>query len=403
MATTDLVSALYQRILNRPADAAGLAAAAAAVDAGVSLQQISVSLALSAEAQFDINTLYLNELGRPADAVTLDADITYLANGGTLLNLQVALGQSAEAYMQLQQMWQAIVGEPFASTYFQTYLADGGTLAGVRSFLAGSAYGQGDVGSVYATVLNRAPTAAELASATAYLAGGATPRILPPLPSIGYAGSPVGNTLISSLANTGEVIADINAAYQAAFGHAADAVEIAGAQSELVSGATLRDVIGQIDRAGPVPTQLPPDLAAGLTGYIATVTPQMIGGSAGSFAYPLSGGDNLISPNPGLSVLYGFGAVPYYGQHGGAGALTVTGFNPATDVIELQSGQMLAPNTAVTFHGGIYDPVLPGADIGGASVTQVGNAAVIQLGSLGVNLAGVNASSLTAANFRFVS
>lgn len=69
MAVSDLISALYQSILGRPADAAGLAADVAAVNAGIPLAEIAVTLALSPEAQFDINALYQNELGRPVDTV----------------------------------------------------------------------------------------------------------------------------------------------------------------------------------------------------------------------------------------------------------------------------------------------------------------------------------------------
>ena len=407
-AATD-INTIYEAVLGQPSDTTATAFDQNLLAQGTSLMGVRTMLALSPVAQSGINALYQNELGRPVDPVALDSDITYLANGGSLAAIRSMLATSTEATVDIERIFQALTGfAGFDNLFYPSYLASGGTLVGIRAIVASSQQVQGSISNVYQEVLNRAPNTAELASATAFLVGGGTAGFEQPMPitynvaveNIGFAGSPLTNTLLSSLVNSSEFIGDINAAYETATGNGANPVEVASAQSLALTGFT--GVLAQI--ADPQSVNLRLDGYGTSSSYVGPITPQMIGGSPGSFAYSLQNNDALISPNPSIVDGFGLGDSPYRGFRDPYIMTQVTGFNPATDVIQVPASQVYPPNTASTITIGYFGPQATGTEISGVEVYQDGGTAlVVTSNGAAINLIGVNISSLTPANFRIAT
>jgi hypothetical protein len=85
VANQALVGQMYQDLLQRPADAAGLANWSAALDQGVNPAQVALDLAQSSEGRaLQVQTLYQQFLHRPADSAGLAGFTQTLAAGQTL-------------------------------------------------------------------------------------------------------------------------------------------------------------------------------------------------------------------------------------------------------------------------------------------------------------------------------
>jgi hypothetical protein len=93
------VAQLYQDLLGRSADAAGLTAWSGLLDQGVSRSQVAHALAASPEYRADeVESLYRQYLHREADATGLADFSRLLANGGTVEQAAALLAGSAEYY-----------------------------------------------------------------------------------------------------------------------------------------------------------------------------------------------------------------------------------------------------------------------------------------------------------------
>ena len=371
MMTESDVAELYIQILGRQADPSGLANAVAAVNGGATEAQIARGLATSAEAQARISGLYQSELGRAADGPGLANVTNALANGGSLAQVEQGIATSPEAQAAIARLYQAELGrspDSGGAASFTRYLAGGGSLTGIAASLAGSPEAQARIGALYQNVLARAALPAELASSTQYLAG---------------AGSLAG--LRSVLATSTEAANAIQAAYTAAgvlpSEITVDDVQIAVGQSELLSGVGLTTLRGEI--ADDVPSfAIAP---ANVGSNVALVTPGKIGGqqNASTYFYSLGTNNALIAGQP-EKVSFNYS---YAGDvHALLGDATISGFNPATDLLQIAREQ------AYGLSGLTISPVNTPAGAG----TSVGSF------NAHITLLNVTPDALHASNFRFV-
>ena len=133
------ICALYQDVLGRPADAAGLATFTGQLSAGTSRSTVAEELLTSTEYRQDLITSYYQQyLGRPADAGGIATFLTLFSQGASAGNIQAAIIGSAE----------------FAN---RSGGSDGGFVA-----------------ALYQDLLNRPVDAARLATFTGQLATGTT-------------------------------------------------------------------------------------------------------------------------------------------------------------------------------------------------------------------------------------
>jgi Domain of unknown function (DUF4214)/Metallo-peptidase family M12B Reprolysin-like len=94
------ISGVFERVLNRPVDAGGLAGFAAARANGASLDQIALGVVNSAEADsVFVNSEFLYFLQRPADAGALNAFVPLMQQGTTRADIIAILASSPE-YVQ---------------------------------------------------------------------------------------------------------------------------------------------------------------------------------------------------------------------------------------------------------------------------------------------------------------
>ncbi len=356
----DLV-AIYPAILGRPIDPSGLQSYQALLDSGVSFAAVETSIAESVESETDIGRIYAADLGRWVDQASLVSWVGYLANGGTQAAVQISVAYSPEASAAINASYQASLGRAATSADiagWQQNFANGSSLTVLHGELASSAEASQAVNSVYVNDLDRAASPAELSTQLQVLSAGGTIAAL-------------NNAALSST----EFAADIAADYAksgAPAGKIPTPVEIAADASELRSGIPLTTVQAQIQEIGGGP---PPQ-----TIQYTTISPQTISGPAPSFVYGLLSNDALIAQAP-ESV-----AVIQNAATNGIAIDFINGFNPLTDVIQVQSKE--APNFAA-----IQSTLQPF----GATGTY------LQLGSgHQVTLTNVTPQQLTAADFRFV-
>lgn len=382
MAVADSINTLYLSILGRPADAPGLANAVAAVGRGATLAQIAAGLASSPEGQAIIGDFYQVELGRAPDPGGLAGATDYLANGGTLSGLRSGLGTSAEAQSDLAAIYQGELGRAPDSgglANFEQFLAAGGSLAEVRASVAASPESQYNLNSLYQTILDRMPDSGGLAYYTQLLANGGSPA-----------------SIKAALISSPEVAGDISGAYQAQLGRPADAVEIAAGQSLLLSGASqayLQQEYGQL--AGNRVTTPINDR------NVAAITPQSIAGPGTTLVYGIVVDDALITSQP-ETVSNG----------------TISGFNPASDVIQLPvyqanpyfiNGQLGPPGaiaiqvpvgqTGTYANVEVYEATQSGVP---TTFISIAGPYVDSLAGGSIALVGVADTSLHASNFRIV-
>ncbi len=221
------IDGLYQSVLGRRADPAGLAADLNAAAAGASLTQLAIGLSQSAEAASGIDAAYQSVLRRAADPAGLATAQTIMASGGGLAGVRSALAGSAEAQTDLTALYQQVLGRPATAADLagaQAALASGASWGQIQAGIASSPEAAAAVGRLYQQVLGRPVDAGSLGPAMAELG------------TQGYAG------LATSLAGSAEAAADIDALYQDVLGRAADPGGLATYQGILAQGGTLATV-----------------------------------------------------------------------------------------------------------------------------------------------------------------
>ena len=359
MSNESIAAGLYLQVLGRPADSTGLANATAALDAGETAGQLALALASSPEGlAHQAAAAYSNILGRPIDGSALANATAALGNGETLAQLQAALAASPEAAGDIGSIYQNELGRAPDMAGLQNAeqsLANGGSLPGLRSLVSTSAEAQSALTNLYQTELGRAPDATGLASATQYLANGGSLTALQ-----------------SAVAGSPEVASDVNRGYQAALGHDANVVEQAAARSELASGVPYIELQSELEQLS--------DPTVPYTAGNAAISPQTIAaGSSTSLVYSLGYNDALIASQP---------AKVFFGVRSGLLPATVFGFDPNSDVIEVQK-QQAASFSALN----ISDDSYPAS--GPISLLTVPNGGRTEI-------FGVAPASLHASNFQFV-
>ena len=343
------VGKLYTTELGRTADVPGATAATQYLATGGSLTSLATSLAASSEAQADIITDYQNELGRAPDTAGAAAFTKYLGTGGSLTGVAFSLANSSEAQADLATIFQNELGRAPDATGLASFtqaLANGSSLAAIRASVAASPESQAAVNYLYGNVLGRQADAAGQAGITQFLSNGGTLT-----------------GVRAAFASSPEVAADINSGYTAALGHAANPVEIAAGESELLSGGSLASLQSEIAAVGSSTPQPTP--------VIPSITPEVLGSNPPAFISSLGSNDALIASSANDHVSVGM-------------IDTITGFNAATDVIEVQASQA----------SGFGALQIQSNASGSSDAFFLGRQDVLINNATG---------PLTAANFRFVS
>jgi hypothetical protein len=180
------VMRLYQDLLQRPADPAGLAHWSGLLDRGVSRAQVALSIEQSLEYRKDeVQALYAHYLHRNADPAGLAVFTNFLAHGGTLEQVAADLVGSGEYYQTraggtnagfLDALYHDALGRNIDSagqSLFSNRLADGVTRRDIASAIFGSGECRQDlVQGYYHSILGRAAGHAGLAYFADALAGG---------------------------------------------------------------------------------------------------------------------------------------------------------------------------------------------------------------------------------------
>jgi hypothetical protein len=181
------VAQLYQDVLGRPADDAGLAVWSGLLDQGVSRSQVVHALLTSPEYRaLEVEGLYRQYLHREADASGLADYSQFLAGGGTVEQAAAMLAGSSEYYQArgggsdagfLAALYQDSLGRTAdapGQAAFQVALAGGWTRSQVAAaLLASTEYRQQLVQADYQRYLLRPADGSGLDAFVAALQGGA--------------------------------------------------------------------------------------------------------------------------------------------------------------------------------------------------------------------------------------
>ena len=367
---------LYADVVGRPITPGELGSDQAALGAGIAtLAGLRSYFATTTEAAGKLQTLYQTELDRPITSGELTADQQLIANGSSLAAIRGYLATSAEAVRAFGKQYQNAFGSPPAPADVQSgeqALASG---ASVSFAVASTASSVSFINAVFTSLLGVAPSAGEVGAAEDRIAT----AIDVPTNTTYFAPQATGAVTAVAAASP-EFASAINAAFQAALGRPANAVELAADQSELglppasndtavatVTVATLKTQIAEL--SGGAPPQ-----AAGSV----QITGETIAGSSG-YIYGLLNNDALISAqgaNVGATLI-------------GPGNATVYPFDPARDILQIETRQ--AASFGALSLSKSYDSVA------GFPITTV------KLGSgTSISLDVLSNAPITAANFRFV-
>jgi uncharacterized delta-60 repeat protein len=179
---------LYQDLLGRAADPAGLASWSGLLDAGTPRTQVALAITQSQEyRQDEVQALYAHYLYRNADPAGLAAFTQLLVSGGTVEQVAAAMVSSAEYYQNrsggtntgfLDDLYHDALGrtiDPSGASFFRQALTDGEGRGQVAAALFGSTeYRQDLVQSYYRNYLHRPADASGLADFVNALADGTT-------------------------------------------------------------------------------------------------------------------------------------------------------------------------------------------------------------------------------------
>jgi len=299
-------------------------------------------------------------LGRPADPGGLANATQALANGTSLTELRADLADSVESRANIEGIYDSMLGRPSdlggLDNAINT-LAAGTSLAALRADIAAGPEAQADLQWLYESVLGRAADAGGLATFTQVLA------------SSGYQ-----LDVQEDLANSAEAASDITNAFVAATGSAPNAVQLAGAQSLLQSGVRLAWVEGDTASAGGMP-----DISS--EPYLRVpITPETVGTE---HIFGLLNDAQLIAAQPGNDA-----SIPYSGDSATGVAAFIYNFNPATDMLQIDT-RIVPTFSALDYFASGSGTVI---DLGTGQSVGTANS---------IYLYGVPPASLTAANFRF--
>ena len=157
------INELYQAMLGRNADDAGLAGWQAVLASGGSMTDVAAAIALSAEAQaFDqsnanfVSSLYSNVLGRDADDAGLQGWVSMLVSGASRADVANGIVGSLEASSKsdsdfIDTLYQSALGrdaDEAGKAGWMQVLANGGTHAEVALGIVGSAEAEGHIDNV---------------------------------------------------------------------------------------------------------------------------------------------------------------------------------------------------------------------------------------------------------------
>jgi hypothetical protein len=211
--TTAEVTEIYREVLARNPDPAGLSTYTQEVANGTSIAQVRQMIALSPEAQNDLNGLYHQIFDRAIDPSGDGTYTSFLANGGSLNAVEVMLAQSPETQNNLNQIYQQVLGrniDPSGLNTYETALAGGTSLDQAQGLIAHSAEAVADLTSLFDGIVGRAPGIAELLGMEDHLAtpGSSQQALASNLSTIGSAGgytlitADVGSTTLTALPAT---------------------------------------------------------------------------------------------------------------------------------------------------------------------------------------------------------
>ena len=382
------LKSLYADVVGRAATRSELTGGEAAIGAGtVTLGGLRGYFAGTDEAAGKLQSLYSAELGRAITPGELAADQQLIAGGSSLAAIRSYFATSAEVVEAFYQRYYiAFSDRPPATDLLsgEQALAGGADLA---SAVVGASVTAPFIYSVFESSLGMPPGASEVAAAEQDLATklrGPDSASLPP-------GAAAVATIAVAAASP-EFTNAINAAFQAAIGRPANAVELAAERSELSAGlfynghteinlTTLKMEIAELS-GGPPPQGV----------FDVYITPQTIAGSPGTI-YGLLNNDALTSSSRAVAVAT---------LSGGVSVTDIFNFNPATDVIQIESRQAASfsalriaevkepPYGSRTGHDRV-PPQFYSTD----TQINLGNSATIILDDTPL-------ATLTAANFHFV-
>jgi hypothetical protein len=207
------VTEIYREVLARNPDPAGLSTYTQEVANGTSIAQVRQMIALSPEAQNDLNGLYHQIFDRAIDPSGDGTYTSFLANGGSLNAVEVMLAQSPETQNNLNQIYQQVLGrniDPSGLNTYETALAGGTSLDQAQGLIAHSAEAVADLTSLFDGIVGRAPGIAELLGMEDHLAtpGSSQQALASNLSTIGSAGgytlitADVGSTTLTALPAT---------------------------------------------------------------------------------------------------------------------------------------------------------------------------------------------------------
>jgi N-acetylneuraminic acid mutarotase len=182
------VEAIYQALLNRTADAAGLALFTTQLNtaADTRLQVIGEIMATAEFLTDEVTALYVQFLDRAPDSASLQSDVTLLQSGTTYARLESFILGSEEYFQDhgatasgfLAGLYQDVLGRPIdaaGAAYWGQILASGGMRLDVAAGIIGSAEANALlVKTFYQQYLMRAPSPAEIQSDVLALSQGMT-------------------------------------------------------------------------------------------------------------------------------------------------------------------------------------------------------------------------------------
>jgi hypothetical protein len=184
----EFVTRVYQSLLSRAPDAAGLAAWSNAIDMGYSRAALALQIEQSPEYLGDrVDAIYQKLLHRAADPGGRAAFINFLTNGGTLEQMQAIIAGSDEYFQNrgggqidgfLNALYQDALNRPIDPSGLaadEQGLSHGMTRQQVASVVFSSPeYLQDTVTSYYQTYLNRPPDSGGLNAFVAAMEAGMT-------------------------------------------------------------------------------------------------------------------------------------------------------------------------------------------------------------------------------------
>ena len=370
------ISSLYQSVLGQSADTGVITADETLLVQGQSLAGIRTYLASTGAAFTALNATYTAVLGQPITAAAINADEQLLASGQSLAGIRTYLSGTGAAFTALNAIYQNVLGQPIPTGVIgadEQLLAQGQSLAGIQTYLASTGAAFTALNTTYQAVLGQPIDASAINADEILLAQGQTL-----------------SAIRAYLTTTPQAVSALNGIYQSVLGTTADAPTIAIDQTLLAQGQTLAGIKTYLastpqglaassrtfeggDITTLVGTSYPTTGANSASAFVAAtpqsaITPQTLAATP-TLTYLLPNNDTLLAAQPETVTLAGTAA-------------TITGFNPATDILQLQSTQASSFSTL--------------------NLSQTNTATTLNLGAGAlITLQGITETQLHPTNFRF--